>query len=59
MIIDKEVIVIGNRLYRRVDKTLYEIVVKTAESANKPIGDALARFVANEIVRKDTEESDE
>lgn len=55
MIENEKTIKIGNRLYYRVDKTLYEIVIHTVENAKETLEDAFVRFVANEIIVKETE----
>lgn len=47
-----------NVLYRKVDKTLYEIHVKQAENANETAEDILLRLIMEDSTSCGKEESD-
>ena len=48
----------GAVLYRKIDKTVYEINVMQSDNANESEEDILVRLIANESMRDVKEEED-
>ena len=48
----------GAVLYRKIDKTVYEINVMQSDNANESAEDILVRLIANESMRDVKEEED-
>ena len=48
----------GAVLYRKIDKTVYEINVMQSDNANESAEDILVRMIANESMRNVKEEDD-